>query len=125
MEFPHSSQQSHYPDNFAPCSVKNSRQRARLLFAQLRWAAGRRRLLDDQIGYCAEQAVQYQRDDENPNKFKREGERQIQPAIEGTRHDFDERGSITLEEVRGSVVRCGGGLCGRKGVFWPWNREEK
>src|SRR2546423_444277 len=40
MEFPHGSQQSHYPDNFAPCSVKNSRQRARLLFAQLRWAAG-------------------------------------------------------------------------------------
>src|SRR6202521_4134772 len=123
MEFPHGSQQSHYPDNFAPCSVKNSRQRARLLLAQLPRSARRRRLLDDQTRDRAEQPVQHQRNDENPNKMKRVGKRQIQPVIDGTRHDFYERRSITLEEVRESVVPCGGGLRGRKGG-WPWNRNE-
>jgi hypothetical protein len=80
-------------------------------------------MLDQQVRNCAEYAVHDQCDNENPQKMKRVGERQIQPVIEGTWHDFYERGSITLEEVRGSVVPCGGGLRGRKGGLWPWNRD--
>ncbi len=57
IEFVQGRQQRHDPDNLAPRAIKDSRQRARLLFAQLRRAALSCRLLDNQIGYRAQQAV--------------------------------------------------------------------
>src|SRR5467141_3632301 len=57
VEFVQRRQQSHRPDDLVPRAIEHSRQRARLLLAQLRRAPWRRCLLDDQIRYCAQQAV--------------------------------------------------------------------
>src|SRR5213592_2265776 len=51
---------------------------------------------------------------------------QIQPAIEGTRHVFDERGSITLEEVQRSILPCAAeGLSLTKGVAFSMKSRRK
>jgi len=59
----------------------------------------RRGGLDNQVGDGTEQPVEHERDEKNSQKVQCVGYRQIQPAVERTRHDFHERGSITLVEA--------------------------
>src|SRR6267154_2294863 len=97
-------QQRHYPDNLAPRTVQHPGQRTRLLFALLCRSALSRCVLDYQIAHRTHYSVQEQRDNKNSKKKKCVRKRQLQPVIQGTRYDFDEMGSITLEAHRGSIL---------------------
>jgi hypothetical protein len=96
-DFFHGGQERNGPNDFARRAVQHVGERARLLLAHLRGAAGRGRALDEQPGHRPQKPVNEQRDEEYDEEVESSREREFRPVNGKTGHRFFGKESITLE----------------------------